>query len=101
VNSLYVLEVLCFVKKYKGNLKHNFVVHEHNTSGKYDVLTQFCNIYLFQKSEINMGVRLYKYLTSKIKKLENSNRYRKEVKLALLSNSFYTIKELLQAKSVQ
>jgi hypothetical protein len=101
VSSLYVLEVFCFVKKYKENLKHTFVIHERNTSSKYDVHTQFCNTYWFQKSVINMGVRLYKYLPSKIKKLENFNRFRKEVKLALLSNSFYTIKQLLQAKSLQ
>jgi hypothetical protein len=49
VTSLYVLEVLCFVTKCKGNLKHNFVIHEHNTRGKYDLHTQFCNTSLFQK----------------------------------------------------
>ena len=29
VNSLYILEVLCFIKKYKGDLKQNCVIHEH------------------------------------------------------------------------
>jgi hypothetical protein len=52
VTSLYMLEVLCFIKKYKGNLKHNFAIHEHNTRGKYDLHTQFCNTSLFQKSVI-------------------------------------------------
>jgi hypothetical protein len=47
-----------------------------------------------------MGVRLYKHLPSKIKKLDNSNRFREEVKLALLKNSFYTIEAFLQSKSV-
>jgi len=27
VTSLLVLDVLCTVKKYKGNLKQNFVIH--------------------------------------------------------------------------
>jgi hypothetical protein len=69
VTSLYMLEVVCFIKKYKSNLKHNFAIHEHNTRSKYDLHTQFCNTYLFQKSVINMGVKLYTYLPSKIKKL--------------------------------
>jgi hypothetical protein len=30
VTSLYVLEVMCFIQKEKGNLKHNFAIHEHN-----------------------------------------------------------------------
>jgi hypothetical protein len=44
-----------------------------------------------------MGVKLYKYLPSKIKKLENFNHFRKEVKLALLSNLLYTLEEFFQA----
>jgi hypothetical protein len=79
VTSMYIFEVLCFIKKYKGNLKQNFVVHEHNTSSKYDLHTQFCYTTLFQVSVLNRGVKLYKYLPSKIKKLDNIV-LRKEVK---------------------
>jgi hypothetical protein len=60
---------VCLVKKYNGNLKHNFAIHEHNTSSKYDLHTQFGNTSLFQMSMINMVVKLYKYLSSKIKKI--------------------------------
>jgi NRPS condensation-like uncharacterized protein len=69
-------------KKYKGNSKQNFVIHEHNTKRKYDLHTQFCSTTLFQKSVLNMGVELRKYLPSKTKKLDNFSRFRKEVKLA-------------------
>jgi len=65
---MYVLKVLCFVEKYKGNLKQYFVIHEHNMRSKYDLHTKFCNISLFQKSVLNMDVKLYKYSTLKIKK---------------------------------
>jgi hypothetical protein len=100
VTSLYMLRA-CFVKKYMSNLKHNFAIHEHNTRSKYDLHTQICNMSLFQKSVINMEVKLYKYLPSKIKKLENFNCFSKEIKLALLKNSFYTLQEFYQSKSVQ
>ena len=63
---------------------HNFVIH----------------LCFKKKSALNMGVKLYKYLHSKIKKLDNLNGFRKEVKLALLNNSFYTLEEFLQAKLV-
>jgi hypothetical protein len=101
VTSLYVLEGMCFVKKYKDNLKHNFAIHEHNTRSIYDLHTQICNISLFQKSVINMAVKLYKYLPSKIKKLESFNCFRKETKLVVLKNSFYTLEEFYQSKSVR
>jgi hypothetical protein len=39
-------------------------------------------------------------MPSEIKKLDNFNRFRKEVKSALLNNWFYMIEEFLQSKSV-
>jgi hypothetical protein len=56
VTSIYVFEVLCFVKKYKGNLKQNCMFHEHNTTSKYDLHTQFCNTTSFQKSVLTLLV---------------------------------------------
>jgi hypothetical protein len=79
---MYFSEVLCYVKKYRESLKQNLVIHEHNTTSKYDLHTQFCNTTLFQKSVLNTGDKLYKYLPLKIKKLYNFNHFRKEEKLA-------------------
>jgi len=83
MTSMYVLEVLCFIKKYKGDLKQNCEIHEHNTRSKYDLPTQSRNTILLQKSVLHMGVRLYK-----VKKFYNFNRFRKEVKSILSNNSF-------------
>jgi hypothetical protein len=63
--------------------------------------TQFCNITLFQKSVLNMGVTLYKYLPSNIKKLDNFIRFRKEMKPTWLTDSFYTIEAFLKFKLVE
>jgi len=98
VTSIFVLEVLCYIKKYKGDLKHNCEIHEYNTRSKYDLHTQSRNTSLLQNSVLHMGVRLYKCLPLKIKKLDNFNQFRKEVKSMLLNNSFYTLEEFLQAK---
>jgi hypothetical protein len=59
---------LCYIKKYKGDLKHNCEIHEYNTNSKYDLHTQCRNISLLQNSVLHMGVRLYKRLPLKIKK---------------------------------
>ena len=79
----------------------NFVIHEHNTRSKYDLHTEFCNTSLFQKSVINMGIRLYKFLPKEIKKLDNFNCFRKKVKSVLLSKSLYTLEEFLNTKAAQ
>jgi hypothetical protein len=101
VTAFYVLEVLCYTKKYKGDLKHNCEIHEYNTSSKYDLHTQSRNTSSLQNSELHMGVRLYKHLPLKIKKLDNFDQFRKEVKSMLLNNLFYTLEEFSQAKPVQ
>jgi hypothetical protein len=97
VPSVYVLGVLCYIKK----LTHNCEIHEYNTRSKCDLHTQSHNTSLLQNSVLHVGVRLYKCLPLKIKKkLDSFNQFRKEVKLTLLNNSFYTLEELLQAKLV-
>ena len=68
VTSIYVLEMLCYIKKYKGDLKHNCEIHEYNTRSKYDLHTQSRNISLLQNSVLHVGVRLYKCLPLKMKK---------------------------------
>jgi hypothetical protein len=95
MTSLYVLEVMCFVKKYEGNFEHNFSIHEHNTRSKYDLHTQICNTFLLYKSVINMGFKLYKHLPSKIKKLKHFNCFRKEIKLVLLKTRFTHLKSFI------
>ena len=73
VTSVYILEVFCVIKKYKGELKQNCEIHEHNTRNKYDLHTQSHNTSLLQKSVLHMVVRLYKRFPLKIKQLDNFN----------------------------
>jgi len=42
VISLRVSEVLCYTKKYRGSIKENSVIHEHNTRRKNDLHIQPC-----------------------------------------------------------
>jgi len=69
-----------------SDIKHNCEIHEYNTRSKYDLHTQSLNTSLLQNSVLHMGVRLYKHLPLKIKKLDNFNQFRKEVKSMLLNN---------------
>jgi hypothetical protein len=92
VTSMYVLDVLCFIKRHKGDLKKNCEIHKHNMRSKYDLHTQSHNTSL-----LHMGVRLYKHLPLRIKKLDKRNPFRKEVKSILVNNIFHMLEEYLQA----
>ena len=60
VTSIYVLEVLCYIKKYKGDLKHNCEIHKHNTRSKYDLHAQSRNTSLLQNSVLHNFKQLRK-----------------------------------------
>jgi len=57
---------------------------------------QSCNTTSFQKSSVNVGVKLYNRLLERIKTLNDFKSLKKNVKFSLLNNSVYTIKEFLQ-----
>jgi len=71
VASLYILELLYYKKKFKGNIKHNFHIHGYTTSGKTELQTQRCNTALYQKSVVNMCIKLYNRLTERIKTMND------------------------------
>jgi hypothetical protein len=92
--SLYIYEMLNFLKRYQGNVKQNLEIHDHNTRKKHDLHTQHCNTVLYQKSVINMGIELFNKLPIQIKQLDNHKSFKREVTTLLVHNSFYTIEEL-------
>ena len=51
--------MFCYIKRYKGNLKQNLSIHGHNMRSKLNFHVQFCNTVLFQKSVVNMSIKLY------------------------------------------
>ena len=59
VTTLYSLEVLCYIKRSKGNLKHKITIHSHNTRSELTFHGQIFNTVLFQKSMVNMGIKLH------------------------------------------
>jgi len=49
------------------------------------------NTVLFQKSVVNMGIKLYNQMPESIKKFDNFKLFKEELKSLLLSHSFYSV----------
>jgi hypothetical protein len=49
MTSLYVLEVLCYVRKYCRSISENSTIYNHNTRRKIDLHIQSCRAASFQK----------------------------------------------------
>jgi hypothetical protein len=59
LTSIYILGVMCFIKRYEGSMNQNLLIHGHNTRSKLNFHVEFCITVLFQKSVVNVGIKLY------------------------------------------
>jgi hypothetical protein len=95
--SLYISEIVCFLKKYQRNMKYNSETHDYNMRNRHDLHTQHCNTVLYQRSVTNMGIKLFNKLPARIKQINRYSTFKKAVKSLLIYHTFYTIEEYLQA----
>ena len=92
--------MLCFTKKYHGNLKQNCGIHGHNKRNKLDLHTRYCGTLLYHRSVTNMSTKLFNKLPVQIKQVDDYKCFKREVKNFLLNNSFYTIEEFLHLEGI-
>ena len=83
--SMYILEVLCFTKKYQGYIWQNMDIHNHNTRRKLDLHIHHCNTVLYQRSVTNMGIKLFNKLPTQIRQLPSYKIFKREVKKSSLT----------------
>jgi hypothetical protein len=71
--SLYIMELISFIKKYKVFIAKNMDIHNHNARRKLNLHTQHCNTVLFKRSVMNTGISLYNKVPNQIKLRKNFN----------------------------
>jgi hypothetical protein len=67
VTSLYIFEILCFLKKNKIYITQYSDIHKYNTKGKQDLYVQLCNTSHCNKSVFNMGIKIHNNLSAELK----------------------------------
>jgi len=97
VTSLYILEVLCFLKKYKSAVQKNEQIHDHNTRSNINLCIKPCNTNLYKKNVINMGIRLFDKVPNTIKKVEDYKPYKRKLKSFPTEYAFYSLDKFLMS----
>ena len=95
VTSLYVYEVLRFLKKYKSGVQKNKQAHDRNTRTNMHLYIKPCNKILYKKSVIKVGIRQYTKVPINVNKLEEYKPYKRELKSFLIGHAFYSVEEFL------
>ena len=83
------------VKLNNKGLKQNLAIHDYKTRHRLDFQNQFCRTDIFKKSVNNLGTKLYNKLPNYIKNLENLKPLKKQLKILLLQQTFYSVDEYL------
>jgi hypothetical protein len=68
VTSLYILEVLCYIRKHKADLIKNMNIHSLNTRINKDFHVKFCRTSLFKIKCGKHGGWMYSKMPHKIRK---------------------------------
>jgi hypothetical protein len=70
-------------------LRINSDIYEYNTRRKCDFYVPSYNTSLFKRSVMNMGIRLYNEMPTRIKQFDSFRDFKKEIKVFLRDHHFY------------
>ena len=68
-------------------------MYGYNTKRKYDLHVPSFNTAFFNRSVINMGIRLYNKMPTGIKQFESFRDFKQILKFILLDQTFYLLNE--------
>jgi len=93
--SLYILAVICYIRKHHQYVELNSNIHTYNTRRKMDIHIRLCSTDLFKRSVINIGTKLYNKLPGSIIGIDSYKTFKKELKSFLLLHIFYSVEEFV------
>jgi Ca2+/H+ antiporter len=96
IASLYVLELISYLRRHHQFVELNSNIHAYNTRRKMDIHIQSYKTDLYKRSVVNIGSKLYDKLPDYIKKkIDSYKTFRKELKSFLLLHTFYSVEEFV------
>lgn len=95
LTSLYLYQVLKFVKKNRSDFGNFASVHSYNTRGQNDIKLVNSTSTKYHSSILGTGARLYNYLPKALKNIRDEITFERELKDFLISNEFYSVDEFM------
>ncbi|PNF26089.1 hypothetical protein B7P43_G04923 [Cryptotermes secundus] len=93
--SLYIYEILIYIKSNLNDFATNSGLHSYNTRKKDDLHIVPCNTSLYKNNFNNVGIRLLNHLPLHIKEIPVLFKFRSALKTYLLNHCFYKVDEFL------
>lgn len=91
--SLYIKEIIMYVKTNSNLFVNNNVYHDYDTRGKEDLCIPKHNLTISEKNPCYIGIKIYNKLPDYIKCLDNIKEFKHNVDIFLYTNVFYSLDE--------
>ena len=95
--SIYIFEMLKYVKFNEKDFVKNQDIHGQNTRFKSDLRTNTCRLKISQNNVFSRGVLLFNKLPIQIREL-NYDQFKKKMKTYLVDKTFYSVSEFQDSK---
>jgi hypothetical protein len=93
--SLYIYDILVYIKTNLNQSTTNSELHSHITRRKNVLFMLPCNMSLCRNSFNNIGIRMLNQLPLSIKEIPVLHKFKRTLKAFLLDHCFYSIDEFL------
>jgi hypothetical protein len=93
--SLFIYEILVYIKSNLNDFTANSGYHTHNTRKKDDLYIVPCNTSLYKNNNSNIELRLLNHLPQNLKGIAAPHKFKKALKTYLLRHCFYSVEEFL------
>jgi hypothetical protein len=67
---MYIFEIVCYIKSNLEQFEQNNAIHNYNTCQNLNLHVQFCRKNVLKNGMMNMRIKLYNKIPSKIKEVK-------------------------------
>jgi hypothetical protein len=95
---LYILELVCYTKKYISSFRQCNDYHNYNTRHGSRLASTIHRTTLFENSPNYKGPKLYNHLPKYLRDMTSLSKFRGKLKKMLLDEAFYSVEEYFSKK---
>lgn len=94
INSLYILECVCYMREHLSEFQIQSSVHSHDTRQKNQITIPIHRLEFFKKKTSYVGAKFLERIPSSIKSFQNNKTFKTKLKEYLMDRALYSLDEL-------
>lgn len=98
LTSIYIMEICKFVRKHNDLYSILENKHKRNNRDQNKLIKPFTKLELVSSSPHHMAIKIYNHIPNSLKNIKKDSLFIKKLKMFLIENCYYDIKEFFNDK---